>query len=298
MNIFKRLSREEAGHILRLSLIFMLFGSLTLVPLLKFTFTEMKTTLIYKTKTYNTYTCDSAVEDAAHKLIKMASPLDTLAIGGSCSYTTDAINGRTANVTITKLSLLSGIVGEGEYKYDQPHEGWLDLGLPPEETTRNYEENWVEYQCQLDFDYQGTGNRQIESIGVFISPYPGDIITGPYDEITIPVITFTDIESQQERVAAGGFSYIYRWKNNKGPEFDQDNPTGSISFKFRVDDANWSAGMVFAWATFKEQDISYVASAELVKWLIEASVDDTCIRAEVLSNMGGFSMLSWELFKE
>jgi|GEM_PF-3368821 len=298
MNILKRIKKEETGQILILSLIFMVFGSLTLVPLLNFTFTEMDATLMYKTKTYDTYTCDSAVEDAAHKLIKMAPPLGTLDIGDSYSYTTDAINGRTADVTITKLSLLSGIIGEGEYKYDQPHEGWLDLGLPPEETTRNYEENWVEYQVQLDFDYQGTGKRNIESIGVFLTPYPGDIVTGPFDEVAVPVISFDDLESQQERIAAGGFSYIYRWQNNKGPEFDKDNRTGSISFKFRVDDADWSTNIVFAWATFKEQDISYVASAEFVKWLIEASVDDTTIRAEALSDMGGFSMLSWELLKE
>ena len=164
---------------------------------------------MYKTKTYDLYTCDSAIEDAAHKLIKMVPPLGELEIGGnSYNYTTDSINGRTANVTITKLSLLTGIVGDDEYKVDQPHEGWLDLGLPPEETTRNYEENWVEYICQLDFDYQGISNRQVESIGVFITPYPGDILTGPYDEVVIPAITWDDFETQEERIAAGGFSYI------------------------------------------------------------------------------------------
>ena len=295
MRLLKQLKNEENGAILILSLMFLMFGSITLVPLLNFTFTQMDTTLMYKEKTFELYTCDAAVEDAAYKLIKMASPLDTLEIGDSYTYNTDVINNRTAEVTITKLSLLSGIIGEDEYKVDRPHETWINLGLPPEETTRNEIENWVEYQCQLDFDYQADGNRNIQSIGVFFAPYPGDIFTGPYDEVATPVITFTDLESQEQRVAAGGFSFIYRWQKNKGPVFDSDNRTGSLSFKFRVDDAEWMPDMIFAWATVKEQDISYIANMELTKWIIEAIVDDTSLRTEAIREPDGIDVLSWKL---
>jgi len=295
MSVIKRLKAEESGQVLILSLIFLVMGSLTMVPLLNFTFTEMETTLVYKDKTYDLYTCDSAIEDGVHKLLKMASPLDTLDIGDSYTYTTELINDRTATVTITKKSLLTGLIGDDEYKVDQPHEGWLNFDVPSENITRNYEEDWVEYTCTLNFDYQGNGNRNIESIGAFFSPYPGDIITGPYDEVTIPVITFADLETQEMRIAAGGFSYIYRWENNKGPEFDKDNRTGSLIFQFKVDDADWTNSLMFAWATFKEQDISYVASAEFYKWQIEAVVGDTTIVAEALAELGGVDILSWEL---
>jgi len=295
MRWLKRLKTEETGTALILSLIFMLFGSLTLPPLLNFTFTEMEATLMYKDKTFELYTCDSAVEDAAHKLIKMALPLDTFEIGDSYTYTTDIINDRTAEVTITKLSLLSGVIGDDEYKTDRPHETWINLELPPEETIRNEVENWVEYQCQLNFDYQGDGNRNIQSIGVFFAPYPGDIFTGPYDEVATPVITFTKLESQEERVAAGGFSYIYRWEKNKGPVFDSDNRTGSLTFKFRVDDADWMPDLIFAWATVQEQDISYIANMELTKWIIEATVDETSLRTEALREPDGVDILSWKL---
>jgi len=295
MRLLKRLKNEETGAIFILTLAFLLFGSITLVPLLNFTFTEMETSLMYKDKTFEIYTCDSAVEDAAQKLIKMVSPLDTLEIGDSYTYTTDIINNRTATVTITKLSLLSGIIGDDEFKIDRPHETWINLSIPPEETNRNEVENWVEYQCQLNFDYQGDGNRNIQSIGVYFAPYPGDIFTGPYDEVAVPVITFLDFESQEERVAAGGFSYIYRWQKNKGPVFDSDNRTGSLIFKFRVDDADWMPDMVFAWATVKEQDISYIANMELTKWIIEATVDDTWLRTEAMREPDGVDVLSWEL---
>lgn len=295
MRLFKRVITEESGQVLILSLIFLLFGSLTLPPLLKFTFTEMDATLMYQSKTYDTYTCDSAVEDAAYKLIKMASPLDTLEIGSSYTYTTDTINNRTATVTITKLSLLTSLLGDEEYKIDQPHLGWLDMELPVEETTRNYVEDWVEYACQVNFNYDGTGERYVESIGGYFSPAPGVTITGPYDELAIPAITFDNLESVEEKITAGGFSYIYRWVKNVGPVLSGDNPSGSLGFKFRVDDADWSPATIFAWATFKEQDVSLIVSSEMVKWLIEANVGNTSIRAEVLRDLEGIDILSWEL---
>jgi len=295
MRLFKRLIADESGQVLVLSLIFLLFGSLTIPPLLKFTFTEMDATLMYKMKTYDTYTCDSAVEDAAQKLIKMASPLDTLEIGDSYTYTTDTINNRTATVTITKLSLLTSLLGDEEYKIDQPHLGWLDMELPVEETIRNYEEDWVEYSCQVNFNYDGTGERYIKSIGTYFSPAPGENITGPYGEVPVPIITFDKLESVEEKITAGGFSYIYRWVKNQGPVLSGDNQTGSLSFKFKVDDADWAPATIFAFATFKEQDVSIIISSEMVKWLIEASVGNTSIRAEVLRDLEGIDILSWEL---
>ena len=60
MNIFKRLKKEESGQILILSLIFLLFGSLTLPPMLNFTFTELDTTIMYQENTKELYTCDAA----------------------------------------------------------------------------------------------------------------------------------------------------------------------------------------------------------------------------------------------
>jgi len=294
MKMIKQINQEESGYILVMTLIFLVIGSLTLTPLLGFTFTQMETTLVYKTKMYELYTCDSAVEDGIHKLIKMPSPLDTLDFNDSYTYTTELINDRTADVTITKLSLISGIIGDDEYKLAQPHEDWVSMEIPGENVTRNYVEDWVEYVCQLNFDYQGGGNRNIETIGFFFASYPGDIVTSPYGEIVVPEITFYDFDRIDEKIAAGGFAYIYRWDKNKGPLFSTGD-TGSISIKFKVDDADWILDTYFAWATIKEQDISFVASHEMVKWKIEAVVDNTTIIAEAVEELGDVDLLSWEL---
>lgn len=296
MEIFNRIHKEESGYILVFALIFLVLGSLTIVPLLKFTFTELDKTVIDTQNLFDLYTCDAASEEGIQKLIKMPAPLDTLEVNESYTYTTDTINDRTATVTLTKLSLIEGIIGDDEYKVDRPHEDWISMDIPSENITRNYTENWVEYVCQLNFDYQGGGNRNIDTIGFFLAPYPGDIETGPYDEVLVPLITWDDFDRIDEKVIAGGFSYIYRWQKNKGPSFIGGD-TGSISIKFKVDDADWTLDTYFAWATVKEQDVSFVASHEMSKWHIEAVVEDNTIIVEAIEESGNVDLLSWELFK-
>jgi len=298
MNIIKKIHKEESGYILIFALLFLVMGSLTLVPLLNFTFTEMETELVYKTNMFELYTCDAAAEDGIHKLIKMPSPLDTLEVGDSYNYTTELINDRTADVTITKLSLISGIIGDDEYKVEQPHEDWMSMAPPEDTVVRNFVEDWAEYTLILDFHYQGGGSRTIETIGFFLAPYPGDIVNGPDDigdAILVPEITSDDFDRVEEKIVAGGFSYTFRWVKNQGPIFDNDD-TGSLSIIVRVDDADWTLGTYFAWATVKEQDISFVASSEMVKWQIEAVVDDKTIIIEAVVDPGQVDVLSWDLF--
>ena len=80
-----------------------------------------------------------------------------------------------------------------------------------------------------------------------------------------------------------------------GPVLSGSNPTGSLGFKFKVYDADWEPATIFAWTCFKEQDVSVIVSSEMVKWLIEANVGNTSIRAEVLRDLQGVDILSWEL---
>lgn len=295
MNFLKRIRTEEIGQLLILAVIFLMLGSLTLVPLLNFTFTELDTSLMYTSNMYELYACDAGIEDATQKLLKQAPPLDTLEVGDSYSYTIDSVNGKSVSVMITGLSLLTGLLGEDEYKTGQPHEGWLQFELPTGNITRNYEEDWVEYTCELNFHYDGDGSRKVESVGAYFAPYPSDIIEGPYDEMAVPIMTFDNLKSQELKIAAGGFAFIYRWLFNLGPEFDKDNRDGSLILKFKVYDADWTAMTTFAWATFKEEDISYVTTADLSKWLIEASAGKTMIKAQALYDSGAIDLLCWEV---
>lgn len=295
MKLLKRLKTEESGTLLILTIIFLMFGSLTVLPLLDFTATNLNAAKNYQTKTHEVYACDAGIEDAIQKLIKQVAPFDEFEVDDSHSYAAGPVNNREISMTVTQISLLTGLMGDDEYKIGQPHEGWLQFDLPTDNLTRNYEEDWVEYTSVLNFHYDGSGNRKVESVGAFFAPYPGEIITGPYDESTIPVMTLDNLESQEMKVAAGGFAFIYRWLINQGPEFDNNNRDGTLIFKMKVDDADWTALTSFAWATFKEQDVSYVTTAELTKWVIEADAGDTVIKAQVLYNNGAIDLLSWEI---
>ncbi len=107
------------------------------------------------------YACDAGIEDASQKMIKNVPSIQALNDGDSWTYTLPSINGMPVTVTITKTSLLDGLLGSDEYKIGQPHSGWVRYDVPPTQVIRNYEENWVEYYCTLDFEYTGGGNRMV-----------------------------------------------------------------------------------------------------------------------------------------
>lgn len=298
MRFFSRVVNHEKGQILLLSLVILLVGFVIMTPLLSFVGTSVKSTRMYQNKMNQTYACNAGIEDASFKMIKNNPSLESLDYGDSWAYTLPSVNGLPVTVSITSLCLLDGILGEDEYKIGQPHTGWVELDVPAEEVVRNYEEDWVEYSCNLDFTYDGSGNRMVESVGVYFAPFPGviEMVQGPYDEAAVPAMTFTDLESTETKATVGGFAFIYRWEDNSGPVFSNKNRTGSLSFKFKIMDADWSYTSSFMWATFKEQDISYVTNSQLYKWLIQSSSGQVSIIVEALEDEseGSVKFLSWE----
>jgi hypothetical protein len=297
MNFFKHIRSGEKGQVLIGAIIILAVGSLIITPLLSFMSTNIKSTLGYQNKMKESYACDAGIEDAVHKMIKDVPSLETLTEDGSWTYTLTS-NGLPVTVTITAACLLDGFLGSDEYKTGQPHEGWVQYEIPVASVIRNYDENWVEYYCKLDFEYTGAGNRVIESIGVFYSPFPGDIvlIEDPYDIVYTPVITAYKLDGIETKVANGGFAFIWRWQQAFGPKFNVNDKTGSIYFKFRVNDAAWAYKSTFMWTTFKEQDVSYLTNAELNKWLIQASAGQTTTKVQALEDEGTGRVvyLTWE----
>ena len=294
------LSKRESGQAFILVLILLLIGGLMLPPLLAFASTGLKASQVYEQKTDELYAADAGVEDALWKIINDPS-LDALASGEFHVYNlTDSqqINGLPVNVNVTKLTLIEGLLSEEEYEPDRPHEGWSEFEAPAEQVSRDYDEGWVEYSCNVTFSYNGTGNRQLVTMGTFFASFPGDknLIEGPYDIAYTPVMTSAGLEdgSPETKVASGGFSFIWRWED--GPTFDKNNSDGAVSFKFKIHDSYWSYSDCFLWATFKEQDVSYVTNAPgLYKWLIEATAGDTTVRSVVIENIGALNILVWEI---
>lgn len=294
----KLLSKGESGQSFILVLVLLLIGGLMIPPLLSLVNTGLKSNQVYQQKTDELFAADTGIEDAFWK-IKHDASLDALGYGDPYPYSLpQQVNGVPVNVTVTKLSLIEGLLSEEEYKPDSPHEDWGDFEIPPEQVTRDYDEGWVEYYCDMTFTYTGGGNRQLVTIGVFFAPFPGDrnLVEGPYDVVYTLVMTSAGLEdgSPETKIASGGFSFTWRWED--GPTFDGNNRDGAVSFKFKIHDTDWSHSDCFLWATFKEQDISYVTNAPgLYKWLIEATAGDTTVRSVVIENIGTLSILTWEI---
>jgi len=298
MKLLREINRNEKGQAFILALILLLLGSLIIAPLLIFMNTGVKAGQTYEENMYEIYAADTGVEDAMYRIIKDDASLLDLGENDSHSYDLPkSVNILPVNVTVTKLTLIQGLLGDDEYNLSQPHENWVQFDIPPELVERNYVEDWVEYYCELNLHYDGTGNRGIETVGAFFAPVPSDEnqIEGPYDENVIPVMTFDYLESVETKVVSGGFAFIWRWENNLGPLFDKDNRDGTLSFKFKIHDANWNYSIGFVWATFKEQDISFVTNSELNKWLIESTAGNTTVRSTLLDSAGPLCVLTWEI---
>lgn len=297
MKLLRKINRDEKGQAFILVLILLLLGGLIIAPLLTFMNTGVRAGQTHEENMNEVYAADTGVEDAMYRIIKDDASLQDLDDNDSHSYSLpNSVNILPVNVTVTKLSLIQGLLGEDEYKLNRPHEDWVQFDIPPDMVNRNYDEDWVEYYCELTFYYDGVGNRRVETVGAFFAPVPGDesLIDGPYDEIAIPVMTFDYLESVEIKTACGGFAFIWRWPHNLGPLFDKDNRDGTLTFKFKIHDADWDYSIGFVWATFKEQDISYVTNADFYKWLIEATAGNTTVRSALIDNDGALSILTWE----
>lgn len=296
----KLLSKREGGQALILALVLLLIGGLMIPPLLALASTGLKSSQVYEQKTDELYASISGVEDALWKITHDASLADW-ECGNSEPYALPPVNGLPVDVVVTKLSLIEGLVSGEEYRPDQPHEGWGEFEAPEAQAIRDYEQGWVEYSCNAAFTYIGGGNRQLETMGAFFAPYPGDtsLIEGPYDIDYTGVMTGADADledgSPETKIASGGFAFIWKWQEHQGPTFSTDE-SGAVSFTFKIHDPDWFHSNCFLWATFKEQDISYVTDAPgLYKWLIEATAGDTTVRSVVIENIGSVSVLTWEI---
>lgn len=319
--ILNKLIREEKGQALIIALILLGLGGLLIAPLMAYMSTGLMAGQTYEQKMDEVYAADAGIEDVLYNIITPTAPvyaeLQALAEGDSHSYTlTDPVNEETVDVTATKLSLIQGLLGEKEYKIGQPHENWVDFAIPPTGITHNPGEGWVEYTCIIDFYYDkpaGAAARDIQSVGAFFLPDPGydslgnSLIdnTSPYDWQDPPdtpwgQITFDQLQtdSPETKIAAGGFAFIWRWEQNQGPKFNPQD-TGGFSFKFKINDPDWEPRIYFVWATIKQQDISYVASADFWRWLIEATAGDTNVQSaileEIVQGTTTVHILIWEI---
>ncbi len=298
MKLLNQIIEREEGLALPAVLVLLLLGGLITTPLLTYMSAGIKTGQVYEGRMYEIYAADAGVEDAFHKLFNYDSTLMGLDPQDSYSYNLPSeVNGLPVGVTVTKLDLLEGVIDPDEYKEDQPHEGWINFDAPVQvEKTADY----VEYSCNITFHYEGTGSRRLEILGAgFYRYFSGEILVdGPHDVVPTPIITFNDLQagSPETHFPPGGLCFVWKWEDNRGPRFDQNNRDGAVEFKFKVYDPDWVADINLAFATIREQDVSYITNRPTsYKWLIESTAGDTLVRVGLINDIGRVDILAWEV---
>jgi hypothetical protein len=260
----------------------------------------IKTGMLYEDKRDEIYAADAGVENAIYRIINNVSPISDMEESDNANYQIFPVNGQTVDVTVNRLSMVYGILGEDEYRIGAPHENWIEFEDPSENATRNYEEGWVEFPVRVYFTYTGAGIRQIQAIGTYFAPYPGGgLIDRPYETDNITVITFDnlDVDSPETKIVQGGFTFLWRWEKNKGPIFQNKDGlrTGSLLFKFKINNPDWNIANSFIFATIKEQDVSYVSNSDMSKWQVEVIAGNTKLISYIILKEDQTSILTWEL---
>jgi len=281
-------------------LILLALGGLLIAPALGYASTTLKVDQMHEQKMAALYAADAGIEDAMHKIVTDDASLEDLEIGQPYSYPTESLpminNLRLDSITVTKWPVVYSILGEDEYQLDKPHSGWIQPGMPYEAARTD---EYVEYCCSIiiDYDYE-TYNKNIwvTSVGASLSPYPGDesLIVCPYDVARSGVLASGNPTSEIKSVG-GGWAVIWRWDSSV--RFDKDHRNGELSFKFKILDPDWELGQYFTFLTTQSQDISYSASRDLYKWVIEAEVGDTAVKSCVLEEeeIDKLDVLTWEI---
>jgi hypothetical protein len=196
-HILSGLSSGQAGQALIIVLIFLVLGSLTLVPTLSHIMTSLKTGEIYEEHTNEIYAADAGVEDAIwqikyDRLGVLFGDTDNFAyiFGASCSYELDdPMNDLTTNVTIENVWLPTV---ENPYASPTEAKAIVECNLTDNQTNRLVVTDTAlddqYFRIKIDF-YPAEGETnplEISSIGIWI-PHgfsyvgPSSLEAYPYD---------------------------------------------------------------------------------------------------------------------
>jgi hypothetical protein len=168
-----RLSSGQSGQALILVLIFLMLGSLTLVPTLSHISTALKTGETYEQNTNQLYTADSGVEDALWRIKYdfMGPDYNPYDFASSWPYQTEDINDMAANFTISNVWFPTDV-----NLVDPSAPGFIDM-TPNEVSEMMDSEKLVvsgsalpgqPYRILIDFNPDAGDNITIKSLGVWL----------------------------------------------------------------------------------------------------------------------------------
>jgi Flp pilus assembly pilin Flp len=104
-NILSKFVKDEKGTALIIVLVFLLLGSITIVPVLDHISTALESGRIYEEDTNELYTADSGIEESLWRIKYdfMGADYDAYDFYNSWPYETDLLNGEIADITIKNV---------------------------------------------------------------------------------------------------------------------------------------------------------------------------------------------------
>lgn len=258
--------RKEAGQVLTLVLILLLFGGLLAAPLLAYMHTAIKSGSDVEGRVLELYAADSGFEDALLKISRGANTEAVYPVDNEPPFLIpDVINGKWVQVTMEPKWMLEGI--EPIASGNVPHAEWVVVGLVAP--------NGRIYTIEVTYD--GTvysKNAKVEGVGVYL-PAPHKYDPGS----TAGSLTRHPDKPDIEMKVDNGTVYIWEFdghgSNPLPVEFPKDKVT-THDLRFGFDPA--AAGGVwigdFAWARILSEDIGLVWTPDVYRWRVSAKAVD------------------------
>jgi Tfp pilus assembly protein PilX len=263
-----RLLSEQSGQALILVLIFLLLGSLTLIPVLDQIGTSLKTGVKYEDKTKALYAADAGIEDGIWRI--KYEGLEPLFDEDSYNYdfSTNAsydlagpVNGLTTNVTIENVWIPSNAtLGSFSLSADQAMT-MIESGKLAVSDTAGAVPGQP-YHIKIDFVPAATDNLTIKSVGVWL-PQGFTYVTGSSSLEQASIFADCHPDSVSVSDHCGGQAIVWSYNPPDYPLFtlfpnfvsDNGTLTSTISFNYTppsTDPTKMPAGI--AWVTTQMTD--------------------------------------------
>ncbi len=175
---FSRLTSQETGQALIIVLVFILLGSLTIIPTLTYMSTALKSGVSYETNSKEYYAADAGIEDGIwqikyDRLVALSGdPNFAYNFEDSCSYSIDdPINGFITNVTIENFWIPTA---ENPYATPAVAKATLERDITDNETNRlvvtDTALDFTTFRIKIDFypEIDVADNLSVSSIGIWI----------------------------------------------------------------------------------------------------------------------------------
>jgi hypothetical protein len=220
-NFLSHLTSQETGQALIIVLIFVLLGSLTLIPTLAYMRTALKSGVSYENKSKEFFTADAGIENGLWRIKYdyMGPDYDPYDFNTTWIYDTDPLNNLSAEVSVKNVWLPSNV------HLDDP-----DINLTPAQARAMIESGKLvisgtsgaipgqPYHIKMDFTPAEGDNLTIKSIGIWL-PQGFNYVRGSSDLEKLSPFNEWYPASVNIATVPGGQTVVWKYNDNDYPHF-------------------------------------------------------------------------------